>query len=105
MIYARLLVMTRSIQLAAVQAALPQRTVIRLDDADWRELTEDPNFRFSHDGNRDWTVMNDILITHHQKPVATDVATPRRTTRTPSNVVSDGVNDLEAILKTLEPLS
>lgn len=100
MIYVRLLTMTRSIQLVAVQAALTQRTVIRLDDADWRELTEDPNFRFSHDGNRDWTVMNDVLITHHQKPVATV-----RPTKTPSNVVSDGVNDLEAILKTLEPLS
>lgn len=62
--YARLLTLTRTIQLAAVQAVLRNRTVIRLGTDDWNELTTDPEFAKSYDGKSSWVIMNDVLIQH-----------------------------------------
>lgn len=62
--YARLLTLTRTIQLAAVQAVLRNRTVIRLGTEDWNELITDPEFAKGFNGGN-WCIMNDVLVQHN----------------------------------------
>ena len=59
--FARLLIMTKQMQHAAIAGVLQKRTVVRLTDEEWSELLSDPQFSRIHDG-KTYTVMNDIVI-------------------------------------------
>ncbi len=67
--FARLLILTKQIQLAAVAAVLTKRTVIRLTQEEWAELLDDPQFRRIHD-DKTWTVINDVLVRCDQQPAS-----------------------------------
>ncbi len=67
--FARLLLLTKQIQLAAVAAVLTKRTVIRLTQEEWAELLDDPQFRRIHD-DKTWTVINDVLVRCDQQPAS-----------------------------------
>ena len=43
--FARLLILTKAYQVAATQAVLLKRTVIRLSPEEWAELNDDEQFR------------------------------------------------------------
>lgn len=69
--FARLLILTKAYQLAAQQAALPRRTVVKLTQAEWDELNEDEQFRSVYAG-RNYIEMNGCVITLMQPaPVKT----------------------------------
>lgn len=70
--YARLLILTKQIQLAAQAAALPRRCVIRVTTEEWGELNADPQFAQIHNG-REWTILNDVLVKHDAgRPATSD---------------------------------
>lgn len=60
--FARLLILTKAYQLAAQQAALPRRTVVKLTQAEWDELNEDAQFKLAYAG-KDYVEMNGVVIT------------------------------------------
>lgn len=65
--FARLLILTKQMQLAAQAAALPRRTVVRLTAEEWAELLSDPQFARIHDGTMH-AVINDIVTRCEQPP-------------------------------------
>lgn len=67
--FARLLTLTGYIEQAAKFAALPRRTVIRLNAEEWAELLADPQFAKIHDG-KNFTIMNEVLIRLEAPPAA-----------------------------------
>jgi hypothetical protein len=104
MIFARLLIMTRYIELTAQEASLPRRTVVRLTAEEWAELCADPQFAKIHDG-KDYTIMNDVLLRKETPKVerAQPATVPQATVPWGDPIINE--DDLEAALSAISGTS
>lgn len=64
--FARLLIMTKAYELAAIQAALQRRTVIKLSPEEWAELHSDLQFRRAFPSEP--YVINNVVVTSQNVP-------------------------------------
>lgn len=92
MIFARLLIMTRYMELAAIEAALPKRTVVRLDENEWEELLRDPQFQKVHDG-KDYTILNDVVVKRTPTKAVTE---PQQQSTVPPSSYRSIEDDMDA---------
>jgi len=65
--YARILTLTKAIDLAARQTGLERRTIIKLPAHEWAELNSDEQFRLAFSG-QPYVVINRVIVTE-QEPV------------------------------------